>query len=90
MAQPKTATKAEKEVIERLAYAFVCEDIAKKCMEPDYPEHADTYRAHMRKECPQFYRLLDELQVAMPRVHKQMKAEIDKNGWKPFTPEKLK
>jgi hypothetical protein len=90
MAQRKTATKAEIEVIDRLAHALVCEDIAKKVMEPKYPDHAESYRAYMRKECPQFYRLLDELQKAMPRVHKQMADQIKKDGWVSVMPERSK
>lgn len=84
MAQRRTATQKEKEVIDRLAHAFACEEIAKEVMEPNYPKHAESYRKHMRKECPQFYRLLDELQKAIPRVRKQMLAEfqndMDKGG----------
>lgn len=78
MAQRKTATKAEKEVIDRLAHAFVCDDIAKKVMAPKHPKYAESYKAHMRKECPQFYRLLNELEKAIPRVHKQMGEQIIK------------
>ncbi|WP_416305198.1 hypothetical protein [Neptunicella sp. SCSIO 80796] len=81
MAQRKTCTNAEKEIIDRLAHAFVIEDLAKKVMEPKYPKHAASYREHMRKQCPQFYRLLDELQLALPRVHKQMGEELARKGW---------
>ncbi|MBN05146.1 hypothetical protein [Ponticaulis sp.] len=75
MAQRRTATQKEKEVIDRLAHAFVCDEIAKEVIEPNCPEHAEGYKKHMRKECPHFYRLLDELQKAIPRVKKQMLAE---------------
>jgi hypothetical protein len=81
MAQRKACTKAEKEVIDRLAHAFACEDIAKHVIDVNYPEHGKSYRTHMRKNCPQFYRLLDELQKAIPIVRKQMLEEFKKDDW---------
>ena len=79
MAQRRTATQKEKEVIDRLAHAFACEDIAKGVIERNHPELAESYRKHMRKECPQFYRLLDELQQAITRVRKQLLAKFEKD-----------
>jgi len=89
MAQRRIATKAEKEIIDRVVHALVFEDIAKKVMDVNFPEYGVKFRAHMKKECPQYYRLLDELQKAMPRVHKQMSEQIDKEGWESVTPKDL-
>lgn len=79
MAKRKVATKAEKEVIDRLAHALACEDIAKHVIKAHYPDLEESYKAHMRKACPEFYRLLDELQKAIPRVRKQMLKEFEKD-----------
>lgn len=79
MAHRKTATKTEKEIIDRLAHAFVCEDIANDVIEFKTPGLEKEYRQHMRKNCPQFYRLFDELQRAIPRVRKQMLAQFQKD-----------
>ncbi|NRA78438.1 MAG: hypothetical protein HRU18_09540 [Pseudoalteromonas sp.] len=78
MAKRKVATKAEKDVIDRLAHAFACEEIAKHVIRTHYPDLEESYKAHMRKTCPEFYRLLDELQKAIPRVRKQMLKEFEK------------
>lgn len=80
MAQRKTATKIEKEVIDRLAHAFAIEGIAKNVIDVHYPKLSKSYRAHMSKECPEFQRLLTELQKAIPRVRKQMLAEFERDG----------
>jgi len=74
MAKRKVATKAEKEMIDRLAHAFVCTEIGKNV----FQEHEKSYLESVRKKCPQWFRLLDEFQAAVPRVRKQLLGEFEK------------
>ncbi len=68
MAKRKVATKAEKDMIARFVHAFIVAEIGNEV----FPEHAKSYREHMRKEFPEGFRLLDEFQKAVPRIRKQV------------------
>ncbi|WP_102798739.1 hypothetical protein [Bowmanella denitrificans] len=81
MAQRKTCTKAEVDAMNSLAHAFVIEDIAKDVMEPNYPEQAEAFRNHMRSQFPQYFRVLDELREAIPRLRKEFSRQIARDGW---------
>lgn len=76
MAKHKIATLREKEVIDRLAHGLVCKDIALKVFEKKSVKLASEYLEHMRTNCPEFFRLVDELEQAVPRVRKQMMRQL--------------
>ncbi len=75
MAKRKIATKAEKDMISRFAHAFIVSEIGNEA----FPEHAKSYREHMRKEFPEGFRLLDEFQKAVPRIRKQVLKEFQEH-----------
>ena len=79
MAQRKTATKVEKEIIDRFVHAFIISEIGNEVIAKDFQEHAQSYREYMRKEFPHWFRLLDEFQAVVPRVRKQLLAEFEKD-----------
>ncbi|HBY41805.1 MAG TPA: hypothetical protein DEH24_20415 [Alteromonas sp.] len=79
MAHRRTATKMEKQIIERLVHAFIISEIGNEVIAKDFQEHAQSYREYMRKEFPHWFRLLDEFQAVVPRVRKQLLAEFEKD-----------
>lgn len=76
MPQRKTATKAEKDVVEKMALAFIIEDIADNV--DCFKKHGD-FKEFMRKRFPREYRIFDEFQKVVPRVRKQLLEEIQKD-----------
>ena len=79
MAHRRTATKMEKQIIERLVHAFIISEIGNEVIAKDFQEHAQSYREYMRKEFPHWFRLLDGFQAVVPRVRKQLLAEFEKD-----------
>jgi hypothetical protein len=78
MAQRKEATKVEKEIIANLAFAFVLEDIGKKC----FSEHEKSFSEFMAKKYRKSFRLKTELEAAIPRVYKQLKKDFEEHQTK--------
>ena len=77
MAKRRTATQKEKEVIDRLAHAIVLDQIADNAVALESTQYTKNFKSLMRKECPQFFRLLNELNDAVPRVRKQMREKFE-------------
>ncbi|MGQ8367121.1 hypothetical protein [Glaciecola sp. 1036] len=72
MTKRKVATKKEKELIRKLAEAFVCEEISKEVVGAQDPKLGKDYLNLLRNECPDYFRLLDELRNVIPSVKKQL------------------